>query len=175
MAGSWYAVHTIAGHEKKVRGLIERMADNQNLWQREIFEVLIPEEQSLTTRNGKRMELPRKVFPGYILIRMIYTDDSKNLIKRTSGVTGFLVSGTKPVPIPDEDVQAIMRRIEASKETPVIPWQRGDNVRVIEGAFADFPGKVEEVIADKQKLKVMLMIFGRDTSVELDFSSVEKV
>lgn len=175
MPGSWYAVHTIAGHEKKVRGLIERVADKENLWDREIFEILIPEEQSLTNRNGKRMEIARKVFPGYILVRMTFTDDSHRLVKRTSGVTGFLVSGTKPVPIPDEDVQAILRRIEASKETPVIPWQRGDNVRVVDGAFADFPGKVEEVIADKQKLKVMLMIFGRDTSVELDFTSVEKV
>ncbi|MCH8273848.1 MAG: transcription termination/antitermination factor NusG [Armatimonadetes bacterium] len=175
MRSSWYAVHTLAGHEKKVRRLLERIAANEGLWEREIFEMLIPEEEVLRTREGRRTVTLRKVFPGYVLIRMNLTEETELFIKRIPGVTGFVSSGKKPVPMEDSEIQAIMTRLEESRERPHVPWQRGDSVRIVEGPFADFPGKIEEVIADRQKLKVLLTIFGRDTPVELDFTQVEKV
>ncbi len=174
MSSRWYAIHTIAGYEKKVSQIIKKMAENMGLWDREIFEILIPTEQTLRNRGGKREVAERKVFPGYILVRMILTEDSERLIKKTYGVTGFVSSGKRPVPMDDREIQGIMNRINESREKPTVPWQRGDTVRVVEGPFADFPGKVEEVIADKSKLKVLLTVFGRDTPVELDFAQVEK-
>ncbi|MFN8139841.1 MAG: transcription termination/antitermination protein NusG [Fimbriimonadales bacterium] len=174
MALAWYAVHTIAGHENKVTQIIQRVAMKEGLWDREIMEILIPTEQTLRNRNGKREVAERKVFPGYILIRMNLTEESYRLVKKTSGVTGFVSSGTKPVAMRDDEVKAILERLNESREKPHIPWAAGDAVRVSEGPFQDFPGKVIEVIADKQKLRVLLTIFGRDTPVELDFSQVEK-
>jgi transcriptional antiterminator NusG len=175
MSISWYAVHTIAGHENKVERVMKRLAISEGLWDREMFEILIPTEQTVSTRSGKKEERERKVFPGYVLIRMNLSEDVTKLIRRTPGVTGFVSSGQRPVPMTDEEIQTILRRIDESRERPRVPWQRGDTVRVVEGPFADFPGKVEEVQTDKSKLKVMLTIFGRDTPVELDFSQVEKV
>ncbi len=175
MAIAWYAVHTIAGHENKVTQIIKRVAIKEGLWDREIMEILIPTEQTMRNRNGKREVAERKVFPGYILVRMDLTEDAYRLVKKTSGVTGFVSSGTKPVAIPEEEVQAILRRLNETRDKPVVPWNAGDSVRVCEGPFQDSPGKVVEVDADKQKLKVLLPIFGRDTPVELDFQQVEKV
>lgn len=172
---SWYAVHTIAGHENKVERVLRRLAISEGLWDRDIFEILIPTEQTFSTRSGKKEERERKVFPGYVLIRMSLSDDVMKLIRRTPGVTGFVSSGQRPVPMTDDEIQNIMRRIDESREKPRVPWQRGDSVRVTEGPFTDFPGKVEEVFPDRSKLKVLLTIFGRDTPVDLEFNQVEKV
>lgn len=172
---TWYAVHTISGHENKVRELLTQRAINQKLWEHDIFEILIPTEQEFATRNGKRVIRPRKVFPGYILVNMYLTDDVFKLIKSTSGVTGFVQSGDKPVPLEDYEVQRIMRNLEASQEAPKVAFEREDIVRVVEGPFVDYTGKVEEVAAEREKLKVMISIFGRDTPVELDFNQVEKM
>jgi transcriptional antiterminator NusG len=175
MPKTWFAVHTIAGHENKVRDVLTRRAQVEGLWQRDIYEVLIPTERELTTRAGKRVERDRKVFPGYILIQMAMSDEAYKLVKSTSGVTGFVQSGNKPVPLEEYEVRRIMTNLESSKEIPKVSWNKDENVRVIEGPFSDFVGRIEEVIADKEKLKVMINIFGRDTPVELEFSSVEKM
>ena len=175
MPKTWFAVHTIAGHENKVRDVLTRRAQVEGLWQRDIYEVLIPTERELTTRAGKRVERDRKVFPGYILIQMAMSDEAYKLVKSTSGVTGFVQSGNKPVPLEEYEVRRIMTNLESSKEVPKVSWNKDENVRVIEGPFSDFVGRIEEVIADKEKLKVMINIFGRDTPVELEFSSVEKM
>ncbi len=175
MPKTWYAVHTIAGHENKVKDVLTRRAQVEGLWNLDIYEVLIPTERELTTRAGKRVERDRKVFPGYILIQMSLTDDAFKLVKSTSGVTGFVQSGNKPVPLEEYEVRRIMTNLEQSKETPKVSWQKNDTVRVIEGPFSDFVGKIEEVLADREKLRVLINIFGRDTPVELEFSSVEKM
>lgn len=175
MPKTWFAVHTIAGHENKVRDVLTRRAQVEGLWQRDIYEVLIPTERELTTRAGKRVERDRKVFPGYILVQMAMTDEAYKLVKSTSGVTGFVQSGNKPVPLEEYEVRRIMTNLESSKEVPKVSWNKDENVRVIEGPFSDFVGRIEEVIPDKEKLKVMINIFGRDTPVELEFSSVEKM
>lgn len=175
MPKTWYAVHTIAGHENKVKDVLTRRAQVEGLWNLDIFEVLIPTERELTTRAGKRVERDRKVFPGYILIQMSMTDDAFKLVKSTSGVTGFVQSGNKPVPLEEYEVRRIMTNLETSKEVPKVAWQKNDTVRVIEGPFSDFVGKIEEVLTDREKLKVLINIFGRDTPVELEFNAVEKM
>jgi transcriptional antiterminator NusG len=175
MPKAWYAVHTIAGHENKVKDVLTRRAQVEGLWGLDIYEVLIPTEREMQTRNGKRYEMDRKVFPGYILVQMSLTDEVFKLVKSTSGVTGFVQSGNKPVPLEEYEVRRIMTNLEASKEAPKVNWNKGDAIRVVEGPFSDFSGKIEEVNADREKLKVLINIFGRDTPVELDFSQVEKM
>lgn len=175
MPKSWYAVHTISGHENKVRDVLTRRAQVANLWDYDIYEILIPTERELHTRNGKRVEKDKKVFPGYILVNMVMSEEAFKLIKSTTGVTGFVQSGNKPVPLEDYEVQRIMTNLEASQEAPKVAWNKGENVRVVEGPFSDFTGKIEEVVLEKEKLKVLINIFGRDTSVEMDFNQVEKL
>lgn len=175
MPKAWYAVHTIAGHENKVRDVLTRRAQVEGLWNLDIYEILIPTEQEMQTRGGKKHLRDKKVFPGYILVQMHLSDDSYKLVKSTSGVTGFVQSGNKPVPLEQYEVDRIMKNLEASKEAPKVSWAKNDNIRVVEGPFSDFTGKIEEVNAEKEKLKVLINIFGRDTPVELDFSQVEKL
>ena len=175
MPKAWYAVHTIAGHENKVKDVLTRRAQVEGYWGLDIHEILIPTEREMQTRNGKRYEMDRKVFPGYILVQMSLTDDVYKLVKSTSGVTGFVQSGNKPVPLEEYEVRRIMTNLEASKEAPKVNWSKGDAIRVVEGPFSDFSGKIEEVNADREKLKVLINIFGRDTPVELDFQQVEKL
>ncbi len=175
MPKTWYAVHTIAGHENKVRDVLTRRAQVEGFWQRDIYDILIPTERELTTRNGKRVERDRKVFPGYILVQMALTDETLKLVKSTSGVTGFVQSGNKPVPLEEYEVRRIMNNLETSKEAPKVNWQKGDAIRVIEGPFSDFAGKIEEVNAERERIKVLINIFGRDTPVELEFGQVEKM
>jgi len=175
MPKTWYAVHTIAGHENKVRDVLTRRAQVEGLWGLDIYDILIPTEKELQTRNGKRYEMDRKVFPGYILVQMALTDDAFKLVKSTSGVTGFVSSGNKPVPLEEYEVRRIMTNLEASKEAPKVNWNKGDAIRVVEGPFSDFAGKIEEVNGDREMLKVLINIFGRDTPVELKFDQVEKL
>ncbi|MBL8040860.1 MAG: transcription termination/antitermination factor NusG, partial [Chthonomonas sp.] len=126
-------------------------------------------------RGGKRVLVDRKVFPGYILVQMNLTDDVYKLVKSTSGVTGFVQSGNKPLPLEDYEVKRIMKNLESSQEAPRVAFNRADIIRVIEGPFSDYTGKVEEVHADKEMLKVLINIFGRETPVELEFTQVERM
>jgi transcriptional antiterminator NusG len=174
MLSNWYAVHTISGHENKVASILKRRAIVEGLWDREILEILIPTEQAVQAREGKKRVVERKVFPGYILVRMILTEESQRLVKTTSGVTGFVSSGNRPVPMDDSEIKNILRRLDESREKPKAVWHKGDTVRVAEGPFMDFTGKIEDVIPEKEKVKVLITIFGRDTPVELEFQQVEK-
>jgi transcription termination/antitermination protein NusG len=174
MERHWYAVHTYAGHENKVKTTIERRAESMNLKDK-VFRILIPTEQELRTRGGKKHEVQRKIFPGYILIEMVLDDTTWYLVKSTTGVTGFVSSGNKPVPLQDKEIQNILAAIEGPRQKPKVLWEIGQVVRVTLGPFADFTGTIQEVNAPKEKLKVLISIFGRDTPVELDFSQIEKV
>ena len=175
MPKSWYAVHTISGHENKVRDVLTRRAQVEGLWDYDIYEILIPTERELQTRNNKRYEIDKKVFPGYILVQMSLTDEAYKLVKSTSGVTGFVQSGNKPVPMEDYEVRRIQLNLAASQEAPKVNWNKNETIRVVEGPFSDFTGKIEEVTPDKETLKVLINIFGRDTPVELNFNQVEKL
>ncbi len=140
-----------------------------------IFRILVPTEAELRTRAGKRQEVQRKVFPGYVLIEMILDENTWYLVKSTTGVTGFVTSGNKPVPLQDKEIQAILDAIEAPDRKPKVKWSKDEVVRVVAGPFTDFTGKIEEVNIQKEKLRVLISIFGRDTPVELDFSQVERL
>lgn len=170
----WYAVHTYSGHENKVKTNIERRAESMNLKDK-IFRILVPTEAELRTRGGKRQEVQRKVFPGYVLIEMILDENTWYLVKSTTGVTGFVTSGNKPVPLQDKEIMDILEAIEAPDRKPKVKWSKDDVVRIVSGPFTDFTGKIEEVNVQKEKLKVLISIFGRDTPVELDFSQVERL
>jgi len=170
----WYAVHTYSGHENKVKTNIERRAESMNLKDK-VFRILVPTETELRTRGGKRQEVQRKVFPGYVLIEMVLDETTWYLVKSTTGVTGFVSSGNKPVPLQDKEVQAILDAIEAPDRRPKVKWSKDEVIRIVAGPFADFTGKIEEVNVQKEKLKVLISIFGRDTPVELDFSQVERL
>ena len=174
MARAWNAVHTISGHENKVRELLIKRAEIAGHWPGEISEILIPTEQEMATRNGKRVTVARKVFPGYILVFMHLSDDTFKTIKGTSGVTGFVSSGNRPVPMEEYEVKRILNNLEKSMEAPKVAFHKGDIIRVIEGPFSDYTGRVEDVDSEKEKLKAMITIFGRDTPVEIEFSAVEK-
>lgn len=170
----WYAVHTYSGHENKVMTNILKRAESMNLKDK-VFRILIPTEAEFRTRAGKRTEVQRKVFPGYILIEMILDETTWHLVKSTTGVTGFVMSGNKPVPLQDSEIQEILDTLESPDRKPKVKWNKDDVVRVVSGPFAEFAGKIEEVNAQKEKLKVLIDIFGRDTPVELDFSQVERL
>jgi len=174
MAKAWYAVHTISGHENKVREVLTRRAEVEGYWNYDLFEILIPTEREQATRAGKRVLVDKKVFPGYILVQMNLTEDAYKLVKSTSGVTGFVQSGNRPVPLEDYEVHRILKNLEESKEAPKVSFQKADIIRVVEGPFVDYTGKIEEVNVEREKLKVLINIFGRETPVEVDFGQVEK-
>jgi transcriptional antiterminator NusG len=170
----WYAVHTYSGHEKKVMTNILRRADSMNLKDK-IFRILVPEDSEMRNRNGKKAEVKRKVFPGYVLIDMILDDATWYLVKSTTGVTGFVSSGNKPVPLQQAEIDEILKAIDGSTPRPRTTWEKGQVVRVNSGPFGDFTGKIEEVNEQREKLRVLISLFGRDTPVELDFNQVEKI
>ena len=174
MERNWYAVHTYAGHENKVKTTIERRAESMNLKDK-IFRILIPTEQEIRSRGGKKREIQRKVFPGYVLIEMVLDEQTWYLVKSTTGVTGFVSSGNKPVPLQDKEIQTILAAVEGPRQKPRVQWEMGQVVRVTTGPFADFTGAIQEMNIPKEKVKVLISIFGRDTPVELDFAQIEKV
>ncbi len=174
MRRAWYVVRTLVGHENKVKIAIEKRAKAEGLDDR-IFRVLIPTEQEVRTKGGKKQTVTRRVFPGYVMVEMVLDDDTWTLVRTTPGVTGFVESGGKPVPLSPEEVEELERSIVESKVRPRIAFSPGDTVRVLEGAFADFNGKVESVDPERSKVKILINIFGRETPVELEVDQVEKV
>jgi len=174
MERNWYAVHTYAGHENKVKTTIERRAESMNLKDK-IFRILIPTEAELRTRGGKKREIQRKIFPGYVLIEMVLDDQTWYLVKSTTGVTGFVSSGNKPVPLQESEIANILRAAEGPRQRPKVQWETGQVIRVTAGPFADFTGTIQNMNVQKEKLRVLISIFGRDTPVELDFTQVEKL
>ncbi len=169
----WFAVHTLTGQENKVQRSIERLAKTAGL-SRSIGRVLVPTEEEIKMSGGKKRRIKRKVFPGYILVQAELDDATWHFIRNTAGVTGFVGSGRRPVPLVDGEVQAILRRIgEGGK--PRIAYTEGETVRIIHGPFEQQAGKVEEVFPQREKLRVLVSVFGRETPVELDFAHVEKL
>jgi transcriptional antiterminator NusG len=172
----WYIVHTYTGSENVAKlGLLER-ARQQGL-EDQIGEILIPTEKVVEVRSGVRHESKRKFFPGYILVQMLLNEQTWHCVKGTNRITGFVGGSTNPPPVPEAEVRKIKGQLEQSEveAKPVLSFEEGSEVRVIDGPFASFTGTIAEVIADKQKLKVLVSIFGRATPVELGFMQVEKV
>lgn len=166
----WYVVHTYSGHEKKVKANIEKLVENRGM-QDVIFEIKVPTEEYVENKNGKKKIKERKMFPGYVLAKMIMNDESWYLIRNTRGVTGFVGPGSKPVPLTEQEVRAL----GVQETLPEIDVEVKDNVKVISGPFENFIGTVESINLEKRKLKVFVSMFGRETLVELDFDQVEKL
>lgn len=170
----WYVVHTYSGYENKVKANLERRIESMNM-EDKIFRIIVPMEDELEIRDGKKRVNKRKIFPGYVLVEMVMDDDSWYVVRNTPGVTGFVGSGSKPIPLTDDEAVQIMRQMGVEEVRTRVDLVVGQNIRVKSGPFEDFIGVVEEVHPDKYKLRVKISMFGRETPVELDFSQVEKI
>lgn len=166
----WYVVHTYSGHENKVKVNIEKMVENRGM-QDLILEVAVPTEDILEVKDGERKIKTKKMFPGYVIIKMIVTNESWYLVRNTQGVTGFVGHGSEPIPLTEQEVA----RMGVEKVYIELDVEVGETVKVINGPFESFMGTVESIDPEKQVLKVKVSMFGRDTPVELEFAQVEKV
>lgn len=174
---NWYVLHTYSGYENKVKANIESRAQSMGMGDF-IFRVVAPEETEKELKNGKEKEVVHKTFPGYVLVEMVMTDESWYVVRNTPGVTGFVGShgaGSKPAPLLQEEINHILRSIGMSTRTSDLEVNVGDTVKIIEGAFAGLEGQVAEIDDEKQKLKVNIDMFGRETSTELDFEQVDSL
>jgi len=170
----WYVVHTYAGYEDRVeKNLLQRIkfmgAEDK------VVRVVVPKENEIEIKDGQRRTVTKKVFPGYLLVQMNLDDESWNLVRNTPGVTGFVSSGNKPVPLAEHEVKVILDQMAAEAPRVKVGFSKGQSVRVVDGPFIDFVGKVEEVNGEKGKVRVLLSLFGRETPVELDFLQVERL
>ena len=178
--GQWFVIHSYSGYEKKVKSNLESRIASMNMEDR-IYEVVIPEEDVVELKNGRKVVVTKKMFPGYLLVRCELDDDSWYVIRNTPGVTGFVGSGAKPTPLRRKDVENFLQvpaegeAGEPKKSRPKSAYENGESVRVKEGPFADFTGTIAEINEDQLKLKVLVNIFGRETPVELDFAQVAKL
>jgi len=177
MEKNWYVVHTYSGYENKVKLNLEKRIESMGM-EDKIFRVIVPEEEETEIKDGKRKTKMKKVFPGYVLTEMIMTDDSWYVVRNTPGVTGFVGSagsGSKPTPLLPEEANKILKRMGVKEEVQDFEFELKEAVRVTDGPFANFTGNIEVIDMDKQKVKVHVNMFGRETPVELDFTQIEKL
>jgi len=169
----WYVVHCYSGYENKVKHSIEQRIETMGMTDK-IFDVVVPTEEEIEVKDGKRRTVERRVFPGYILVEMVMDEDSWYVVRNTPGVTGFVGMGNDPTPLRQDEVKQIMERMSSETPRVKVNFKVGEKVRIISGPFNDFPGTVANIDPDKAKVRVMVNFFGRDTPVELDFMEVEK-
>ncbi len=177
MEKNWYVVHTYSGYENKVKENLEARVETMGM-QDKIFRVIVPEEEETDFKDGKKKTVMRKTFPGYVLVEVIMTDDSWYVVRNTPGVTGFIGSsggGAKPTPLLEEEVDFILKQMGVNARLADIDIEVGEFVEVLEGPFANMQGKVEEIDTSKQKVKVTVDMFGRETKMELDFNQIQKI
>ena len=170
----WYVIHTYSGYENKVKTNLEHRIQSMDMGDK-IFQVLVPTEEEIEIKNGKRHPVERKIFPGYVLVEMVMSDDSWYVVRNTPGVTSFVGSGNKPTELTDTEVRAIPRQIKLDAPKYKVAFTKGEAVRVTDGPFTDLHGVVDEVNPERNKVKVLVSIFGRETPVELDFLQIEKL
>ncbi|MCX8031995.1 MAG: transcription termination/antitermination protein NusG [Thermoleophilia bacterium] len=174
MEAKWYVINTYSGHEKKTRANLEHRI--KMLGQSQYFEdIVVPTEHVVETKGGEKVHVERRIFPGYILVKMVLTDESWSLVRNTPGVTGFVGSENKPTPLTPAEVDRILHTSTVEKPRAKAEFAVGDQVRVVSGPLTDFTGEVAEVNVEQGKLKVMVSIFGRDTPTELGFDQVKKI
>jgi len=171
---SWFVIHTYSGYEERVKRNLEqriKFMDSAD----EISQIIIPTEEEVEVKNGQRRNVSKKILPGYVLVQMRMSDQSWNIVRNTPGVTGFVGSGSKPVPLQEEEVNQILKQMAAEAPKVKVGFRKGQSVRVTDGPFIDFVGVVDDISLEKGKVKVLLSLFGRETPVELDFLQVEKL
>jgi transcriptional antiterminator NusG len=171
---SWYVVHTYSGYEERVKRNLEQRIRHMDS-EGEISQVVIPTENEIEVRSGHKQTVSKKILPGYVLVEMKMSDQSWRIVRNTPGVTGFVGSGDKPVPLKEKEVKQILQQMEAEAPKLKIGFREGQSVRVTDGPFLDFIGVVDSINTEKGKVKVFLSLFGRETPVELDFVQVEKL
>ena len=170
---AWYVVHCYSGYENKVRHNLEQRIETMGMKDK-IFDVVIPTQEEIEVKDGKRRTVERHVFPGYVLVNMIMTEESWYVVRNTPGVTGFVGMGNQPTPLRPEEVAQILKRMEAEAPHVKVTFKVGERVRIVDGPFNDFRGTVAEIDQERNKVRVMVNFFGRETPVELDFLQVEK-
>jgi transcriptional antiterminator NusG len=171
---NWFVVHTYSGYENKVKANLEKRIETMEK-EDKIFRVVVPIEEEMEIKDGKRKITKRKVFPGYVLVEMIMSDDSWYVVRNTPGVTGFVGSGSKPTPLQPSEVRSILRQMGVDEPRHKVAYSLGESVRVTAGPFEGFVGVIREIYPDKGKLRVFVSMFGRETPIELDFGQVEKL
>lgn len=170
---AWYVIHCYSGYENKVRHNLEQRIESMGM-KDQIFDVVIPTQEEIEVRDGKRRSVERHVFPGYVLVYMLLSEESWYVVRNTPGVTGFVGMGNQPTPLRPEEVSQILKRMEAEAPHVKVTFKAGERVRIIDGPFNDFRGTVSEIDMERAKVTVMVNFFGRETPVELDFLQVEK-
>jgi transcriptional antiterminator NusG len=170
---AWYVIHCYSGYENKVRHNLELRIETMGMKDK-VFDVVVPTQEEIEVRDGKRRTVERHIFPGYVLVNMIVTDESWFVVRNTPGVTGFVGMGNLPTPLRPEEVAQILKRMEAEAPTVKVTFKVGERVRIVDGPFNDFRGIVSEIDIERTKVRVMVSFFGRETPVELDFLQVEK-
>lgn len=170
----WYVIHTTSGYEENVAHNLRQRIESLGM-EEKIFDVLVPKEKKIKIRNGKRKVVEEKIFPGYVLVNMIVTDDSWYVVRNTPNVTGFASVGNTPTPMDEKEVKSLQRRMGMEEPTYQLDLQTGETVRIVDGPFKDMEGKVAEIDTDRGKIKVMVAMFGRETPIELDSLQVKKI
>ena len=170
----WYVIHTYSGYEENVAHNLRQRTESMDM-EDKIFEVLVPKEKKIKIRAGKRKVVEEKIFPGYVLVNMIVTDDSWYVVRNTPNVTGFIGTGTTPTPVDEKEMKSLERRMGIDEPTYNIDVQIGEAVRIVDGPFKELEGKVSEVDTERGKVKVLVSMFGRETPVELDSLQVKKI
>ena len=170
----WYVVHCYSGYENKVKKNLEHRIESMAMQDR-ILDVIVPTEEQVELRDGQRRVVERRIYPGYVLVRMILDEESWYVVRNTPSVTGFVGIGTKPTPLRQEEVDRIMRRMEAEEPVAEVKVKVGDKVRVVEGSFTDFNGTVDEVYPEKGKARVLVSFFNRETPIEVDLLQIERL
>jgi transcriptional antiterminator NusG len=173
LEGQWYVLHTYSGYENKVKKSIETRIEALDLTDR-VYEIVVPTQDEIEIRSGQRHTVQKKVFPGYVLVRMEMDDDTWYALRNTPGVTGFVNINNVPIPLPDTEVQKILKGMTAEAPRVKISFQVGDTVRITDGPFADFRGEIDEINQERGKIRVLVSFFGRETPVELDFLQAER-
>ena len=171
---NWYVIHTYSGYEDAVAKNLKQRIESLSM-EDKIFNVLVPKEKKIRIKNGKRRALEEKIYPGYVLVEMVVTDDSWYVVRNTPNVTGFVGVGTTPVPVSKEEIDALKKRMGVEAPQFQIEYQMGDAVKVTDGPFKDFDGKISEIDTERGKVKVLVNMFGRDTPLELDSLQIKKL
>src|ERR1700752_293486 len=170
---AWYVIHCYSGYENKVRHNLEQRIETMGMKDK-IFDVVIPTQEEIEVKDGKRRTVERHIFPGYVLVNMLLSEESWYVVRNTPGVTGFVAMGNNPTPLRPEEVAQIVKRMEAEAPTVKVTFKVGERVRIVDGPLNDFRGLVSEIDMERTKVRVMVSFFGRETPVELDFLQVEK-
>ncbi len=170
----WYVLHTYSGYEDAVTENLKKRVESLQM-QDKVFDVIVPKEKKIKIKNGKRKTVEEKIYPGYILVEMIVTDDSWYVVRNTPNVTGFIGSGTTPIPVSSQEIETLKKRMGVEEPQYQTTFKKGDNVRIVDGPFKELDGKVSDIDQERGKVKVLVNMFGRDTPVEIDLLQIKKI